>query len=108
MALGIYYSKIPIYSIFFLPKGDSTTNSLDPQKGSTPRGLRFRKQRCTFISFRILDLLWIVWAGQHASSMSYGLNSLKGALKGNYIGSIVGAIKEDTRSVAYGSYDALR
>ena len=38
--------------------------------------------------------------------MSFGLNSLKGAIQGIIWGSIVEAIKGDTRSLGYGSYAA--
>ena len=38
--------------------------------------------------------------------LSFGLNSLKGVIQGIIWGSVVGAIKGDTRSLDYGSYAA--
>ena len=37
--------------------------------------------------------------------MSYSLNSLKGGYIGDYIGTTVGVIKGDTRSLDYNTYN---
>ena len=36
--------------------------------------------------------------------MSYSLNSLKGGYIGDYVGTTIGVIKGDTRSLGYSSY----
>ena len=42
--------------------------------------------------------------GGKDKQMSYSLNSLKGGYIGDYIGTTIGVIKGDTRSLDYGSY----
>ena len=44
---------------------------------------------------------------QNTANMSYSLNCLKGGYIGDYIGDYYRVIRGDTRSLEYGSYEAI-